>query len=122
MSGTASSTISYTLNGNPGTATLNAAGNGNISISSPTANQILLLTSVNDGTCSQSITGNSTLTVTPTRTPTFTTWGPYCKDDITPTVTLPATSTDGISGTWAPASVSTASVGTVVHTLSLIHI
>jgi len=49
-------------------------------------------------------------------TPTFSALGPYCVGE-TPG-TLPATSSNGIAGTWSPASISTASSGTVTYTFT----
>ena len=49
-------------------------------------------------------------------TPAFTALGPYCAG-ATP-ASLPATSTNGITGTWSPATISTASTGTTVYTFT----
>ena len=49
------------------------------------------------------------LTITPTVAPTFTQLGPYVQGSVPGT--LPGTSNNGISGTWNPATISTASVG-----------
>ncbi len=56
------------------------------------------------------------LTVNPALMPTFTQLGPYCVGD-TPG-TLPTTSYNGITGTWSPSSISTASAGTTVYTFT----
>ncbi|MEA3447512.1 MAG: CUB domain-containing protein, partial [Bacteroidota bacterium] len=60
------------------------------------------------GSCATSTT--MTVTITPEVTPTFTQLGPYCVGDASDA--LPGTSTNGISGTWSPATISTASDGT----------
>ncbi|HNW71153.1 MAG TPA: hypothetical protein PKI01_12165, partial [Bacteroidales bacterium] len=49
-------------------------------------------------------------------TPTFSAMGPYCVGD-TPG-TLPTTSANGIPGTWSPATINTASAGTVTYTFT----
>ncbi|MEA3447511.1 MAG: SprB repeat-containing protein, partial [Bacteroidota bacterium] len=48
--------------------------------------------------------------------PTFTQLGPYCVGDASDA--LPGTSTNGISGTWSPATISTASDGTTTYTFT----
>ena len=49
-------------------------------------------------------------------TPTFTQLGPYC-EGATPDV-LPLTSTDGITGTWSPSTISTTSAGMTDYTFT----
>ncbi|MDP5011027.1 MAG: hypothetical protein NWQ47_07345, partial [Crocinitomicaceae bacterium] len=49
-------------------------------------------------------------------TPTFATFGPYCQC-AAPGI-LPTTSTNGITGTWSPSAISTATAGTVVYTFT----
>ncbi|MGC9331023.1 MAG: beta strand repeat-containing protein, partial [Bacteroidales bacterium] len=56
------------------------------------------------------------LTIDPEITPTFTQLGPYCVGD-TPDA-LPGISTEGITGTWSPVTISTASAGTATYTFS----
>ncbi|HNW70272.1 MAG TPA: immunoglobulin domain-containing protein [Bacteroidales bacterium] len=64
-----------------------------------------------------SVTSNSvTLTIGTEVTPAFSAIGPYCVG-ATPG-TLPATSTNGISGTWAPATITTATSGTTTYTFT----
>ena len=48
--------------------------------------------------------------------PTFTQLGPFCQGSTPPV--LPATSTNGIAGTWSPATISTAAVGTTTYTFT----
>ena len=48
--------------------------------------------------------------------PTFTQLGPYCQNT-TPDV-LPTTSNNGITGTWSPATINTATVGTSTYTFT----
>ena len=59
-----------------------------------------------------------TVNVNPSTTPTFTTWGPYCQNEILIPVMLPTTSNEGITGTWNPGMVSTAVAGNIVHTFT----
>jgi len=61
-------------------------------------------------------TATMTVVVNATVTPTFVQPGPYCAG-ATPAV-LPTTSTNGITGTWSPATISTASAGTTVYTFT----
>ena len=57
-----------------------------------------------------------TITINPSVTPTFAAVGPYCVGE-TPDA-LPATSNNGITGTWNPAIISTASAGTRTYTFT----
>jgi len=61
-------------------------------------------------------TTTASITITAGTTPTFSTPGPYCIG-ATPAA-LPATSTNGIAGTWSPASISTAAAGTSTYTFT----
>ena len=56
------------------------------------------------------------ITVTPQVTPTFTQIGPLCQNSTAPT--LPATSNNGITGTWSPATINTATAGTTTYTFT----
>src|SRR5204863_222134 len=56
------------------------------------------------------------VTVTTQVTPTFTQIGPLCQNSTAPV--LPATSDYGFAGTWNPATISTAAVGTITYTLT----
>lgn len=48
--------------------------------------------------------------------PTFASFGPYCQGAVA--TSLPLTSTNGINGTWAPPSISTANSGSTVYTFT----
>ena len=61
-------------------------------------------------------TATMSVTVNQNIVPTFTQLGPYCVG-ATPG-TLPTTSNNGITGTWNPSTISTASQGIVVHTFT----
>lgn len=56
------------------------------------------------------------LTVNPITTPTFVQVEPYCQN-ATPAI-LPTTSDNGILGTWIPATISSATVGTATYTFT----
>ncbi|MGG9972196.1 gliding motility-associated C-terminal domain-containing protein [Ferruginibacter sp. SUN002] len=57
-----------------------------------------------------------TVTVNSSVTPTFNAIGPLCAGAAAPS--LPATSTNSIPGTWSPATVNTATVGTTTYTFT----
>jgi hypothetical protein len=57
-----------------------------------------------------------TLLITTQVTPTFTQIGPLCQNSTAPA--LPATSDNGFAGTWNPATISTAAVGTTTYTFT----
>ena len=56
------------------------------------------------------------ITITTSITPAFGSIGPLCQNGTAPA--LPSTSTNGITGTWNPATISTASVGTTTYTFT----
>jgi len=62
----------------------------------------------NIGECANQAT--LSINVVPEVIPTFAKIGPLCKNSAPPS--LPLTSTNGISGTWSPAAISTSSIGT----------
>ena len=64
----------------------------------------------NNTTCVWDNTG------TPPGLPPFIPIGPLCQNSVAPA--LPATSTNGIPGTWSPPTISTASLGTTVYTFT----
>jgi subtilisin-like proprotein convertase family protein len=68
----------------------------------------------NNGQCALQTT--LTVNVNPSITPSFAPVAPLCQGD--PAPTLPNTSTNGISGTWSPATVSNTSSGTYTFTPS----
>jgi len=63
----------------------------------------------NPGQCANNQT--MTITVSPSSVPTFSSYGPFCEDAVLAQVLLPETSNNGISGTWNPAMLSTATPG-----------
>src|SRR4029079_13856430 len=64
--------------------------------------------------CATVVTMN--ITISTQVAPTFTQIGPLCQNSVAPT--LPATSDNGFAGTWSPATVSTATVGTTTYTFT----
>jgi gliding motility-associated-like protein len=68
----------------------------------------------NAGQCAT--TATMTVTINPQVLPTFTQLGPYCQN-LTPG-SLPTTSNNGISGTWNPVTISTATVGSQTYTFT----
>ncbi len=64
------------------------------------------------GACASTATVN--VTVNPQTTPTFAAIAPICSGDVAPV--LPATSSNGITGTWLPAVVSNTASGTYTFT------
>jgi len=66
------------------------------------------------GQCSTTAAIN--ITITPKITPTFNQIGPLCQNSIPPP--LSSTSTNGITGTWSPATIGTTVVATTVYTFT----
>jgi hypothetical protein len=56
------------------------------------------------------------IVITPQVTPTFTQIGPLCQNSTAPA--LPLTSTNGITGTWNPAAISTTTIGGSIYTFT----
>ena len=56
------------------------------------------------------------ITIATQITPTFTQIGPLCQNSVAPS--LPATSIEGVTGTWSPASISTTTAGTTTYTFT----
>src|SRR5450755_1157933 len=67
-----------------------------------------IFTPTTGGACAVPATLN--VTITTQVTPTFNAIGPLCQNSVAPA--LPATSKEGISGTWNPAAISTVTAGT----------
>jgi gliding motility-associated-like protein len=96
-----------------------SSNNGITGVWSPAINNTTTTTYTFTPTAGQCAnTTTMTVNVNPSVTPTFTTWGPYCQNDILIQVILPTTSNEGITGTWNPAMVSTAVSGNIVHTFT----
>lgn len=69
----------------------------------------------NSGQCSTTPV-NISVTVNPSVTPTFQAHPQYCVNDV-PQI-LPGTSDNGVTGTWSPAAISTATAGTANYTFT----
>jgi hypothetical protein len=76
--GPANGTVSFTVNGTPQTVTLDGTGGGAYTVTGATVDQTVSLVSVTDGTCSNSVTGTSTVVVNPLLTITMTPVTPIC--------------------------------------------
>ncbi len=69
-----------------------------------------------DGTVPCTMDTTLAITILPETTPVFDSIGPLCLNSIPPA--LPDTSLNGISGTWIPDTISTASTGTFTYTFT----
>ncbi len=76
----------------------------------------ITITGDQTNTCSSTVHQCFTLTAPSSVTPTFSALGPYCVGATA--ATLPTTSTNGITGTWSPSSITTAAAGTTVYTFT----
>lgn len=65
-----------------------------------------------------SLTSNSVVTVNNSIVPQFSSWGPYCQNDVLTQVIFPQTSINGITGTWNPQMVSTTNAGISTYTFT----
>ncbi|MBM3455297.1 MAG: hypothetical protein FJX80_09140, partial [Bacteroidetes bacterium] len=110
-------TFTYTVTGNATAQTITTTStSSSVTLPVPTGTPgtyTYTLTNVSIGSCSNTASGTATITVTANQTPTFTQQGPYCSGN---TITLPTLSTNGFTGTWAPAVNNTATT-TAVTTL-----
>ena len=68
------------------------------------------------GSATPGACGSLTITVTNQITPTFAAIGPRCQNSTAPV--LPTTSTNGISGSWSPATINTSLPGTATYTFT----
>ncbi|MBX2928353.1 MAG: gliding motility-associated C-terminal domain-containing protein [Saprospiraceae bacterium] len=99
----------------PATSTNNITGTWNPATISTAAPGTVTYTFTPDaGGCGTGTTLD--VTVNSGATPTFTQLGPYCQGDMP--AALPTTSNNGISGTWNPATISTAATGNTVYTFT----
>jgi hypothetical protein len=83
-------------------------------ISTSTAGTSTYTFTPNAGQCA--VTTSIQVTVDPEVTPTFAAIGPLCRNSSPPA--LPGTSTNGITGTWSPATINTSSTGTTTYTFT----
>jgi gliding motility-associated-like protein len=83
ITGTANATVTYQIgSGANQTVVLNAAGqSGTVTVSNPTADVVILLSNINDGTCNNTLSNTITITVNSVPTPTIDiTSLPICSD------------------------------------------
>jgi len=98
----------------PLTSTNGISGTWNAAISTASAGSTVYTFTPAAGQCAA--TANITIVVNANATPTFSQLGPYCAG--APSGILATTSTNGITGTWSPATISTASAGSTVYTFT----
>jgi hypothetical protein len=120
FTGPANGTISYTLNGSAATIVLNGAGSGTLTLPTVTADQVVVLVSVSNGTCSNSVVGTATVVVQPelnaTVSPTTT---PVCyEDNAVFTFTGPANGTVSYTLNGTPATISLDGSGNATLTIT----
>ncbi|MEI8203291.1 MAG: gliding motility-associated C-terminal domain-containing protein [Bacteroidota bacterium] len=106
---TASSPSPYTYSWSPATT----PATGSPVTATPSTTTVYTVTGTN-GTCTK--TNSITVNVTSGLTPTFAPLGPYCVGATA--ASLPLTSTNGISGTWNPSVISTATAGISIYTFT----
>ncbi|OFY07342.1 MAG: hypothetical protein A2W94_11685 [Bacteroidetes bacterium GWE2_42_42] len=98
----------------PTTSINGITGTWNAAISTASAASTVYTFTPTAGQCAT--TATMTVVVNDNVTPTFTQLSSYCVGAIPDA--LPATSTNGITGTWSPATISTASAGSTVYTFT----
>jgi allophanate hydrolase subunit 2 len=76
--GPANGTVDITVNGTPQTVTLDGSGNGTYTVTGATVDQTLALVTVSDGTCSNTVSGTATITISPLLTVNMTAVSPIC--------------------------------------------
>jgi hypothetical protein len=117
FTGTPSATVTYNIGA--GNLITNTGPTGTVTVASPilTANTTVTVTLVQiAGGCSQVLANTATIVVNPVTTPLFNPIGPFCYGATAPA--LPATSTNGVSGTWSPAAINTNIVGVTNYTFT----
>lgn len=65
FTGPANGSIDYTLNGSPATISLDATGTATLTLPASTVDQVVVITAVSDGTCSNPETGTATVVIQP---------------------------------------------------------
>src|SRR6185369_6482372 len=99
----------------PGTSNNSITGTWSpATISTATAGTTVYTFTPDAGQCATNQT--MSIVVDPQITPTFTQIGPLCQ--FSTASTLPATSNNSVTGTWIPATISTATAGTTVYTFT----
>ncbi|MNU19087.1 hypothetical protein D3C71_73070 [compost metagenome] len=88
------------------TVTTNSSGNAAITLNNVTGDStVKIISAFKNPCCAVNIVQEIFITPHPVDTPLFTQLGPYCSGSA---ITLPATSNNGITGTWSPAINNTA--------------
>jgi gliding motility-associated-like protein len=97
----------------------NSATTGTGSVTAPTPSTTTVGTTsywVSQTTTCEGPRAQINVNINSNTTPTFNTYGPYCVG--ASPASLPASSTNGITGTWSPATISTGSAGTTNYTFT----
>ena len=99
----------------PATSKEGTAGTWNpLTINTATVGSSTYTFTPSGGSCS--VQATMSITISPKVTPTFDPIGPLCQNSTAPA--LPATSKEGIAGTWNPLTINTATVGTGTYTFT----
>ena len=120
FTGPSNGTISYTLNGSPATISLDGSGNATLTLTAVSADQVVVLVSVSNGSCSNPVTGTATVVVQPelnaTVSPSTT---PVCyQDDAVFSFTGPANGTVSYTLNGTPATISLDGSGNATLTIT----
>jgi hypothetical protein len=118
FTGTPSAVVTYNIGGGNLIVALNASGTATVNTPALTSNTTVTVTQVAiAGGCSQALSNSAAIVVNSTGlSPTFPSFGPYCYNDVAPT--LPTTSSNGVQGTWTPAIINTMTVGVSNYTFT----
>lgn len=65
FTGPANGSVDYTLNGSPATIALDGTGSATLTLPASTVDQVVIITAVSDGTCSNPETGTATVVIQP---------------------------------------------------------
>jgi hypothetical protein len=122
ISGLNTISYDYTIDGSTTSSSVNLTPSGGVASTSlnnlPAGNYQVKINSITVNGCTTNFSTNNTAnwTINPEATPTFTQLGPYCAGN-TPDA-LPGTSNNGITGTWNPSTINTATSGTIIYTFT----
>lgn len=120
ITATPNTTVTFSFNGAPTIVNVGASGVASWTSLALSANATVNYTNIvyaTTPTCSAApFTSNNTITVTNSVTPSFGPIGPFCFGATAPA--LPATSANGVAGTWSPAVINTNIVGSANYTFT----
>jgi subtilisin-like proprotein convertase family protein len=120
ITATPNTTVTFSFNGTATSVSVGASGVASWTSPALSANATVNYTSIvyaTTPTCSAApFTSNNTITVTNSVTPSFGPIGPFCFGVTAPA--LPATSANGVAGTWSPAVINTNVVGSANYTFT----